>query len=551
MIKTEPGTENFEIDLGEPSALEKSLQDDTMEIDNNNESSVTATADQQEQQDPAIKREAELNEERVTYYNKMRDFVKNIQLDKLNLSGVDNLSTDQVRSYVRKHGNVRGFTLQWVNDTSVNIVLLQPQISFIILRNLTQSPSSSSSPDTIVPINAAQAQVFTEFFNFDMEQIINAQEELSRQLGIVSLPDLDNEAEAAHAASFSPEQLDAIRKCFVDFYALLLKERPAIPYTEQSSFNDNQSQQQQQDGEKLKVRFAIKSDVKAIGSRSKSRYYLLHGEPTPEDDLIAFGKIRYYDLDEIEREERLASNARDNDLQNNNNNNNDEEILPAKILNRLNRPRTEKERASTLGSRLSTSGTNRNNRNYNNNNNEGMRIRDASKYNKNSTIKTDPETGNVLKGRGLIHRSDGYDDIFSGKTRRGRRDDDLLPEKRGDNNDFTSTRGLASDYEERRGDRRRGKNDDDEEEGSWETGVSLPEPKRSSLAREGNNRDDEDEDEFGRSRRRRGGRDRREREDRDDSWIRGSRRSRSKSPDRKDDRYASKEAKSFAQRLGF
>lgn len=42
----------------------------------------------------------------------------------------------------------------------------------------------------------------------------------------------------------------------------------------------------------LKARFALKSDKKSTGSRARSRYYLLHGEPTRREDLARFGSKR-------------------------------------------------------------------------------------------------------------------------------------------------------------------------------------------------------------------------------------------------------------------
>lgn len=125
----------------------------------------------------------------------------------IHIRGVDDFSTRDIEAYVTRH-YTKPFSIEWIDDTSLNIVYQNGDDAF----------------ESLVAITAP--------------------EELERAEPI--RPEEDRRA------------------------------RPDAKHADAALF----------------VRFAFATDRKADHARAKSRYYLLHGEPTRRDDLVRFGTKR-------------------------------------------------------------------------------------------------------------------------------------------------------------------------------------------------------------------------------------------------------------------
>lgn len=228
------------------------------------------------------------------------DSAENIRTNTLHITGVDNLSTEEVRKYIKSHGNVRRFQLEWIDDTSVNINLFTPQAALQVIMLLAVSPPVHD-PQVPIPEPVLPGQ------QADQQEILDAMRKSAMSVSAL--------AEAQYDIS------SAVRNgTMANIDSFFLTERRAI------SFNDNRSGDQNVSAHgDLYVRYATKSDVKAKGARQQSRYYLIHGEPTVEDDLIAFGSIRNYDAEE-QQKIRQESNGEDGE---------GDDILSNKILRRI------------------------------------------------------------------------------------------------------------------------------------------------------------------------------------------------------------------------
>lgn len=127
--------------------------------------------------------------------------------DALHLIGVEELNTNAIETYLVEHYN-KPFQIEWIDDSSLNIVYDDPEDAFQCLVAIT-SPAEFELADSIAP------------------------EQLRRTKTHRDYPEVE-----------------------------------------------------------LKARFALHSDKKTSGSRSRSRYYLLHGEPSRREDLARFGSKR-------------------------------------------------------------------------------------------------------------------------------------------------------------------------------------------------------------------------------------------------------------------
>ncbi|VVT51573.1 uncharacterized protein SAPINGB_P003141 [Magnusiomyces paraingens] len=284
--------------------------------------------------------------------------LKKLRLDALHIQGVDNLSSEQVRRYIRLVTKVRRFTLEWVNDTSVNINFLSPDMTLEALRQLAVSPpvpdpqaaaaaavvAANGGPPIPVPPPPPVVDAQGNPLDDDILRQQEAEyENLVHSVALVA-------AFVNHAYDLEATIKDGSASNVAQFF---LQERETVPFPVDTAptvikeeFEDPQQQQQQEpiadSNESSKsifiVRYAMDSDVKVRGSRQMSRYYLVHGEPSVEDDLITFGSIRNFDRDEQQRREdekrklemTETVQALGEEVDANNG-----EILPSRVLRRL------------------------------------------------------------------------------------------------------------------------------------------------------------------------------------------------------------------------
>lgn len=352
----------FEIDLGQDVPIIPKTEPDT-------EGDIMMDIDPQ----PTVKQENEgdatnintVNSNSGTNTSQMQDdlnVVSNLRTSALHLTGVDNLSTEQVRKYVKTHGNVRRFQLEWVNDTSVNVNLFTPQAALQVIMLLAVAPPVHAPqvpiPDPVLPHLVVKNQ--DKFASFPSAQggdvsgdgiigrgVASGGNANSQQqtLALEDLEDMRQSASAVQALVDVQYDVEAAIKngSLTGAEKFFLTERRAVPINFNNLNNNNggnngdngDGMNDDSDTPPLYVRYALKSDVKVHGARAQSRYYLLHGEPTLEDDLISYGDIRKYD-----RDERLKNSGEDSHSKNGNDvdgdqSNDVEDILSSKVLRRI------------------------------------------------------------------------------------------------------------------------------------------------------------------------------------------------------------------------
>lgn len=394
----------FEIDLGQDVPIIPKTEPDTegdiaMDLDPQPSSTATNTNSNTSTSNPTIKLDPDHSSTSLQKLRSDLALVSKLRTNTLHLTGVDNLSTEQVRKYVKTHGNVRRFQLEWVNDTSVNVNLFTPQAALQVIMLLAVSPPVHALqvpiPDPVLPhlmVSSKDPSNTASFFpesgnngstnsnngnninNNGIPAIKTEPQQQSQHLALQDLEDMRQSALAVQALVDAQYDVETAVKNgnLPNVESFFLTERRAVPLNSNTNNNGNGTEQDgksgvedKDNGPPLYVRYAVISDVKVHGARSQSRYYLIHGEPTLEDDLISFGSIRKYDPEERLKEGENEINGGGRGRGNSEEGENDtEDILSSKVLRRI-ESRSYKRNRNNLGVASTSNNDNGNNNNGN------------------------------------------------------------------------------------------------------------------------------------------------------------------------------------------
>lgn len=207
-------------------------------------------------------REAKIKEQEVEV--RVNDHTEILRPEALHIRGVDSLATDDLKSFVHYYLNYQEvddaespyqqrpeeervtFRIQWVNDTSVNVIFKDHAGSRAALAALSITPSNPN-------IEGPVSDELTGFSKEYLSDIVQERETKSYSQSI----------------RFHKEQkrLKLIREN--DLFANKDVEKPS----EETGMDEDES------AAILYIRQAFHSDKKVKNAAAQSRYYLLHGEP--------------------------------------------------------------------------------------------------------------------------------------------------------------------------------------------------------------------------------------------------------------------------------
>ncbi|KAB5548849.1 hypothetical protein PHYPO_G00060370 [Pangasianodon hypophthalmus] len=198
----------------------------------------------------------------------MKKAIPKIRLEALHLSGVDDMSTQDVFSYFQEYPPAH---IEWIDDTSCNVVWLDDITSTRALINMSRMPdkedsNTAGSKTTDLPVQ--EERVRRNHGSDDEEEegevddddvVVKADKSSDDSEGKAS----DSEEETEKKTTQGSSQTDQLSQA--EHESLLRNDlRPTT-----KSFKGNY----------LFLRFATQDDKKELGAARRSRYYMKYGNP--------------------------------------------------------------------------------------------------------------------------------------------------------------------------------------------------------------------------------------------------------------------------------
>ncbi|MCJ8740751.1 hypothetical protein PDJAM_G00062600 [Pangasius djambal] len=197
----------------------------------------------------------------------MKKAIPKLRLEALHLSGVDDMSTQDVFSYFQEYPPAH---IEWIDDASCNVVWLDDITSTRALINMSRMPDKedsniAGSKTTDLPVQEERVRRNhgsddeEEEGEVDDDVVVKADKSSDDSEGKAS----DSEEETEKKTTQGSSQTDQLSQAE---HESLLRNDPR-PTTK--SFKGN----------KLFLRFATQDDKKELGAARRSRYYMKYGNP--------------------------------------------------------------------------------------------------------------------------------------------------------------------------------------------------------------------------------------------------------------------------------
>uniref|UniRef100_A0A8C1X2I7 Nuclear cap-binding protein subunit 3 n=1 Tax=Cyprinus carpio TaxID=7962 RepID=A0A8C1X2I7_CYPCA len=212
----------------------------------------------------------------------LKKAIPNVRLEALHMSGVDDMSTQDVFGYFKEYPPAH---IEWIDDTSCNVVWLDDITSTRALINLSRMPDKKEVTDTdSSKPSELSVQPQKARRNRGSEDDDNEEEEEEEE-GEVDDDDDDGEDEVVKAdksrnsdgsegkASDIEEETEKKTQETVETSLLSQAERESLLQ------NDLRPTVKPFKGNKLLLRFATQDDKKEMGAARRSRYYMKYGNP--------------------------------------------------------------------------------------------------------------------------------------------------------------------------------------------------------------------------------------------------------------------------------
>ncbi|XP_003970824.1 nuclear cap-binding protein subunit 3 [Takifugu rubripes] len=182
----------------------------------------------------------------------MKKAIPRLRLEAVYVMGVDDMSTQEIFRYFKEYPPAH---IEWINDTSCNVVWLDDDTSVRALVNSSRVPKAETV--TVEPAKESQDHEGQRSDDEGEEGEVEEEEESESVKRGSDEEDSDGEAEQKEK---KVDDLSAAER-----ESLLRNElRPAIkPFK----------------GNKLFLRFATQDDKKELGAARRSRYYMKYGNP--------------------------------------------------------------------------------------------------------------------------------------------------------------------------------------------------------------------------------------------------------------------------------
>uniref|UniRef100_A0A673M1J6 Nuclear cap-binding protein subunit 3 n=1 Tax=Sinocyclocheilus rhinocerous TaxID=307959 RepID=A0A673M1J6_9TELE len=194
----------------------------------------------------------------------MKKAIPNVRLEALHMSGVDNMSTQDVFGYFKEYPPAH---IEWIDDTSCNVVWLDDITSTRALINLSRMPdkkevinTDSSKPSEL----SVQPQKARRNRGSDDDDDEEEEEE-----GEVDDDDGEDKSKASDIEEETEKKTQETA------------ETSLLSQAEQESLlrNDLRPTVKPFKGNKLFLRFGTQDDKKELGAARRSRYYMKYGNP--------------------------------------------------------------------------------------------------------------------------------------------------------------------------------------------------------------------------------------------------------------------------------
>ncbi|XP_029957305.1 nuclear cap-binding protein subunit 3 [Salarias fasciatus] len=188
----------------------------------------------------------------------MKKAIPKLRLEAIHVSGVDDMSTQDVFGYFKEYPPAH---IEWIDDTSCNVVWLDDDTSIRALINSSRMPDPEAvATETERSNQPSKAGRQGQGSDDEEEEGEVDEDEAKKSGGEVEGKDIEGEADKTKAEGAQVDDLSRAER-----ESLLRNElRPAIrPFK----------------GNKLLLRFATQDDKKELGAARRSRYYMKYGNP--------------------------------------------------------------------------------------------------------------------------------------------------------------------------------------------------------------------------------------------------------------------------------
>ncbi|XP_068455049.1 nuclear cap-binding protein subunit 3 [Clinocottus analis] len=212
-------------------------------------------------------------EQRNVFMDKdtMKKAIPSLRMEALYVTGVDDMSTQDIFGYFKEYPPAH---IEWIDDTSCNVVWLDDNTSVRVLVNCSRTPEAETTEaETVEPESADRPEEPGKGRSAGRRGSENEEEEDEEEEGEVE----EVEDEAVKKSSEEIEVKDAgehkLKQEPVQVEDLTLAERQSLLR------NDLRPAVKPFKGNKLLLRFATHDDKKELGAARRSRYYMKYGNP--------------------------------------------------------------------------------------------------------------------------------------------------------------------------------------------------------------------------------------------------------------------------------
>ncbi|XP_059398846.1 nuclear cap-binding protein subunit 3-like [Carassius carassius] len=203
----------------------------------------------------------------------LKKAIPNLRLEALHMSGVDDMSTQDVFGYFKEYPPAH---IEWIDDTSCNVVWLDDITSSRALINLSRMPdkkevtnTDSSKPSEL----SVQPQKARRNHGSDDDEEEEGEVDDDGEDEVVKADKSRNSDGSEGKASDIEEETEKKTQETAETSLLSQPERESL------FRNDLRPTVKPFKGNKLLLRFATQDDKKEMGAARRSRYYMKYGNP--------------------------------------------------------------------------------------------------------------------------------------------------------------------------------------------------------------------------------------------------------------------------------
>ncbi|XP_066551687.1 nuclear cap-binding protein subunit 3 [Amia ocellicauda] len=200
----------------------------------------------------------------------LKEAIPRVRLEALYMSGVDEMSTQEVFGYFKEYPPAH---IEWIDDTSCNVVWLDDNTSTRALINISRMPDQEPVDDKAGPEQAPPARRSRDRREQDSDE---EEEEEAEEGEVEEEEDAEDKSSVQSEGKPSDGEEDSEKKPEPE-----KTETDVLSDAEKESLlrNDLRPATKPFKGNKLFMRFATHDDKKELGAARRSRYYMKYGNP--------------------------------------------------------------------------------------------------------------------------------------------------------------------------------------------------------------------------------------------------------------------------------